>query len=113
MSFTTEIVSYQLVYYAKRSRTTHYIAHIALYNDRNQSIGNVYFYKGGITKTKNSSQESYTPKRVYLRMHESQLDSVVDMLRNEKPCYVHYSSTKVAYLYTGTEPIGEEESEDK
>jgi hypothetical protein len=43
-------------------------------------------------------------------MHVSQMDSVVDMLRNEKPCRVYYSGPTYAYIYTGTEPVGEEET---
>ena len=45
-------------------------------------------------------------------MHEHQIDGVVDMLQNEKSCKVTYSSPTFAYIYTGKEPIGEEESDE-
>ena len=40
------------------------------------------------------------------------LDSIVDMLRNEKPCYLWYQNPTMAAIYTGQEPIGEEETEE-
>ena len=72
----------------------------------------MYFYRDGQNIPNNSSYETSDPKRAYLRMHERQIDSVVDMLRNEKPCSVYYSNSTYAYIYTGTEPVGEEESEE-
>lgn len=36
--------------------------------------------------------------------------SVVDMLRNEKPIYVHMVNENNVYIGTHNEPIGEEES---
>ena len=42
---------------------------------------------------------------------ESAWDPVVDIVRNEKPVSFYYKSdSNTAYLYTGNEPIGEEES---
>ena len=105
------IESYKLTYYGKRSNDSSTIAYISLWNDNNQFIGSVNFYRDGQDIPDNSSLEKYDPKRVYLRMHERQIDSLVDMLRNEKPCKVYYSSPTNAYLYTGKEPIGEEETE--
>lgn len=39
---------------------------------------------------------------------ESQLASVIDMLRNESPVSVYYASGS-GFLHTGSEPIGESE----
>ncbi len=110
MAFTNEIGKYRLYYWAKRPSNSSAFAQISLYNDSNQSIGNVYFYRDGQNMPNNSSVEFGDPKRAYLQMHESQLDRVVDMLRNEKPCSMRYAGPTYAYINTGTEPVGEEES---
>jgi hypothetical protein len=44
-------------------------------------------------------------------MHQEHLDSVVDMLRNEKPCFLLYNTPTYAYIWTGSEPVNEEETE--
>ena len=112
MAFTNEIGKYKLLYYGKRSNNSGSIAYIRLYNGTNQNIGSVRFYRDGQNIPDNSSVELGDPKRAFLKMHESQIDTVVDMLRNEKPCYVYYSYPKYAYIHTGAEPVGEEESEE-
>ena len=112
MSFTNQIGKYQLVYYGKRSSDASEIARIYLYDDTDQYFGAVLFYRDGQTIPNNSTYESNNLKKAFLRIHERQLDSVIDMLRNEKPCSVYYASPTYAYLYTGKEPVGEEESEE-
>ncbi len=112
MAFSDTIASYTLYYFGKKSRDTSSIAQILLYDTQNRIIGHVYFYRDGQVIPNNSANERVDPKQVHLKMHESQLDTVVDMLRNEKPCRVHYRTPTFAYLYTGPEPVGEEESEE-
>jgi len=109
--FKNEIEKYAIQIYGKRYDDSWPIARIWLYNDSEQSIGNVYFYRDGHTIPNNRSAELAGPKKADLTMHERQLDSVVDMLRNEKPCSVFYYNATYAGIYTGTEPVGEEESE--
>jgi hypothetical protein len=47
---------------------------------------------------------------VFLSFHRSNLSSVVDMLRNEKPVMFNWSSeNRSAQITTGKEPVGEEE----
>jgi len=111
MIFTNQIGTYQLVYFGKRTFDNIAIAQINLWNHNNQYIGKIAFYRDGQNIPINGSIETSDPKRASLRMHERQIDSVVDMLRNEKPCNVYYAGPKFAYLFTGREPIGEEESE--
>ena len=110
MAIQHNITKYALFYYGKRSRDTQSIALIYLYNDSNQYIGNVQFYRDGQPIPYNDSTTYHDLTRVYLRMHERQLDSVVDMLRNEKPCTLLWANDSYAYLSTGTEPVGEEET---
>jgi len=110
MAFFNLIEKYKLRYYGKRSNDTSSIVQVYLYNDIRQSIGTVQFYRDGQAIPNNSSNELTTPKRAYLSMHERQLDTVVDMLRNKKPCSMTYTSPTSAHLYTGKESIGEEEN---
>jgi len=112
MAFTNQIGSYQLIYYGTRSNNTSEIVRINLCNDINQLLGSLLFYRDSQALANNVSIETRNPKRAYLRIHERQLDSVVDTLRNEKPCSVYYSNPTTAFLYTGLEPVGEEESEE-
>lgn len=47
---------------------------------------------------------------VFLSFHRSDLSSVTDMLRNEKPVMFNWSSeNQSAQITTGKEPVGEEE----
>lgn len=109
MTFRHQIAKYELYYFGKRQNDTYAIARITFYNSSNRTIGYSFFYRDASTIPTNSSVES-TTNRAFLNMHESQLDTVVDMLRNEKPCYIYYSSPTWVYISTGKEPIGEEES---
>ena len=48
---------------------------------------------------------------VFLSFHRSDLSSVTDMLRNEKPVMFNWSAgNQPAQITTGKEPVGEEES---
>jgi len=112
MSFSNKIGYYALYYYGKRSSDSSPVARISLSDVSNQYFGNVYFFRDDQTIQNNSANETTDPKRVYLKMHERQLDRVVDMLRNEKPCSVFYYGPTLAIIYTGREPVGEEETEE-
>jgi len=47
---------------------------------------------------------------VFLSFHRSDLSSVTDMLRNEKPVMFNWSAeNRSAQITTGKEPVGEEE----
>ncbi len=111
MSFSTNIVKYSLSYSAKTPYDSTVIATIGLFDDDDRFIGNVNFYKDDQSLSDNSANEEVEPKIAYLKMHERQLDRVVDMLRNEKPCRVFYSGPTYASIFTGeTEPVGEGET---
>ena len=111
MNFGNTIGKYTLHYFGKRYNASLPIATIYLYTGSNQYLGTVSFFRDGQKIPNNSSKETTNPKRAYLKMHERQLDTVVDMLRNEKPCKMYYSNPKAAELYTGKEPVGEEETQ--
>ena len=49
---------------------------------------------------------------VYLRFSMSMYSNILDILRNEKPIYFNFSEkTKLGYVRTGKEPVGEGEIE--
>ena len=51
---------------------------------------------------------------VYLRYSMSMYSKILDILRNEKPIYFSFSETsKLGYLRTGKEPVGEGEIEQR
>jgi len=106
------IGKYKLFYFAKRSSESKKIGHIALYDTQDQYVGYIEFYRDGQSVPDNSESDNYTPTRVFLRTNENQIPRIVDMLRNEKPCTVYYSSPNYAYVHTGNEPVGEEETEE-
>ena len=110
MAFSNTIEKYALYYCGKRSSDIDSIAQITLYNSSDQVIWYMAFYRDGQPIPDSSSREDVNPKRAYLRMHERQIDSVVDMLRNEKPCSLFYHRPTFAYIHTGLEPMGEEAS---
>jgi hypothetical protein len=47
----------------------------------------------------------------YLRFRGTQLPAIVDLLRNEKPVYMHWNTTSTgAFIATDKEPVGEGEA---
>ena len=106
------IEEYSLYYYAKRGSESKPIAHISFNNDQHQFIGRIYFYKEGQPVPDNSENTGVSPNQVFLHASENQLPRIVDMLRNEKPCGVYYSSPTYASVFTGSELVGEEETEE-
>ena len=70
------------------------------------ALAYVYFMAEGNT-IPNDTQTSSGFIKMY--MHESALPAVIDMLRNESPVYIYHVGGNTR-LYTGNEPIGEEES---
>ncbi len=68
--------------------------------------GSIYFKPDG-TPLQSALQES--SGRVVLQYPLSQLSSVIDILRNEAPVYIWYSSPSLAYIATLQEAVGEQE----
>ena len=53
-------------------------------------------------------------KLVYLRYSMSMYAHIIDILRNEKPIYFsYYELSKIGYIRTGKEPVGEGEIEQR
>ena len=59
----------------------------------------------------NSKVSMGSPPFYYVRFRGNQFQSVVDLLRNEKPVYLHWNESSTgAFIATGKEQVGEEES---
>lgn len=70
--------------------------------------GSLYFYKEGTTIPSSFKSSS---GNLYLQFRESQLASMLDTLRQEKPLYIWLNDEPLyGGLKTSNEPVGEEES---
>lgn len=81
-------------------------AMIWLYDENNAAIGNIRFYKNPNEVSQFDSQSSSG----FIACHNppDQYQAVVDLLRNEKPIFLHFnSSLKLGYLSSSREPVGE------
>lgn len=101
---------YLLIYYGKQPSTAYPVAQIILYDPQNELLGGMSFYKEGQPIPDNYELTNVTSIQVYLMANEKQLPGIVDMLWTEKPCSVIYNTPTSVQIYTGTEPIGEEET---
>ncbi len=110
MHFTSQIDTYVLRYSGRSYSDTDSIAMIVLYDKNKEHIGVIRFYKDGQEIPNNSLDHVSEPKRAFLAMHERQLDGVVDMLRNEKPCFLYYLNAVNASVHTGVEQVDEEKN---
>jgi len=108
MTITYEIGKYNLKYNAKTPKS-YAIATIQLYDHKNRGIARIAFFPKGQPVPNSSANQNQNSITLVLRSSENQLDRIVDMLRNEKPCFVTYHSPTNAFVHTGKEPIGEEE----
>jgi hypothetical protein len=69
--------------------------------------GYVYFFPDGTPLA--APVHDATNGRVFLHLNLSQLEAVLELVREEKPLYVYYLGPTNAALRTGAEPVGEEE----
>jgi len=69
--------------------------------------GRAYFHPDGINLPAPTESGGF----ITLRYNLCQLESVIDLLRNEKPIYLYFYSAGNAGLKTGREPVGEEEED--
>ena len=103
MSFTSEIEKYEVSYDFPGSTI------IQLYNLQNQILARIEF-----APTFNQRKCIPTSHGGFdIQAPLTELSSVIDLLRNEKPLYFRGYSTlagHIAYLSTSKEPVGEEES---
>ena len=75
--------------------------------------GDEYVLQASFYPDKKSLPPNYhdvNSKLVYLRYSMSMYGHILDILRNEKPIYYsYYENSKLGYIRTGKEPVGEGE----
>jgi hypothetical protein len=103
-NFTSSLISnYKVVLYGERG-TSVIGAFIHCYHN-NVNVMSCVFYND-----ENNVPANSKGPRVNLSYPMSKFSYVVDVLRNEKPMYFGFiESTKVGYVATYKEPVGEEE----
>ncbi|MEA3335023.1 MAG: hypothetical protein U9R25_03880 [Chloroflexota bacterium] len=102
---SSPITSYKAVFYGRSATSDTIGAFIHCYHG-GQNVMSCVFYND-----ENNVPINAKGPRVELRYPMSRFDSVLDIMRNEKPLYFGFiESTKVGYVATQTEPVGDGES---
>lgn len=85
-------------------------AYITLRRPDNTVIGTACFYPNPATMPNNDTLDSLSGK-ISCNYPEADFPHVLDLLRNEKPVYIQYSTTSPIYsaIIVGMEPVGESE----
>ena len=110
--FVNMVERYRIKYYGKSTSGPKDLkAWLYLYGPGHKTgvVGTIGFYPPEVLETKQDQLDGLgRPKG---NMSVTEIVAVMDMLRNEKPIYVHWSeSWKLVFLDTSTEPVGEEET---
>lgn len=74
----------------------------------NEGTGGSVAYLHFIPEGRPIPPDTDGPPWIRMYLPESQLGSVIDMLRNEQPLSVYFAAGS-GFLRTGNEPVGEEE----
>lgn len=83
------------------------VAFIYLYDENSKYLGYFGIIKDGEVLPQNVQHSN---KILNIYFHESELNSIIDTLRNESPVYVKFNQTlKWGSISTGREPVGEGE----
>lgn len=109
MSFFSEIKYYYWVTRGKVSSQTDVRTTISLYDTNDCFRGHLHFIPDNVPLPDSTESSIKGVKWCRIYMHLSELHSMVDMLRNEKPIYLYYHDGTNAYIRTGKEPVGEGE----
>ena len=110
-NISSEITEYWVHFQAGpiENKLTHPRTIIKCYHD------NEYSLQASFYPEQQKLPENYydvNSKLVYLRYPMSMYSYVLDILRNEKPIYFSFSEkTKLGYIHTGKEPVGEGEAD--
>jgi hypothetical protein len=101
---TTEVKNYHILFYGSPEGYQTNRAQIVLYDPEGKPAAYVRFNDQGMNFEHDSESEGI------IRMHlpSSMFQSVLDVLRNEKPVFIYFAQGK-GFLSTSTEPVGEGE----
>lgn len=102
----TEVCEYRVLVYGGASGiNANHRATILLYDRNSNCVGSIKFYDPG-TPLPNDFERHGT---IRMFLSSAMFVNVVDVLRNEKPVFIH-ADPKQFYISTDKEPIGEEEN---
>ena len=110
MVWFAEIGTYSLVLSGKSYSASSNVAQIHIRDTNNRFRGYLLFYPDDVDLPNNTESVINGVEWCRIYMHRSEFHSAVDMLRNEKPVYVHFTNPTAAFIRTGPEPVGEEEN---
>ncbi len=99
-----EIKNYAVRVYGNQ-QDNNILAQVHLFDEHNKMVGGIDFYS-------NQASLPADSEKPFLKtaMNISRLDSVVDLLRNEKPIFLEWQKhLHHVYLSTSQEPVGEGE----
>jgi hypothetical protein len=99
-----EVANYHILFYGSPGGYQTNRAQIALYDDGGNTVAYVRFNDPGMF-----FENDYESDGI-IRMHlpSAMFENVLDVLRNEKPIYIYFTSGR-AFLATSSEPVGEAE----
>jgi hypothetical protein len=117
MANVTHIIDeYSVQVYANdlRGNLTRWAATVIYFYSSGSHVGSAYFAREGYT----APDAVYSGGKIYYHAQTEQYERVLDLLRNEKPVYLAWRSHSDtgeandgdAFIYSGREPVGEEES---
>ncbi|NTV60663.1 MAG: hypothetical protein HGA77_05075 [Chlorobiaceae bacterium] len=101
---TTEIKEYHILFYGSPEGYQTNRAQIALYGPAGSVAGYIRFNDPGMV-FENDSQSGNV---IIMHLPSAMLQSVIDVLRNEKPIYIYFAQGR-GFLSTSKEPAGEGE----
>jgi hypothetical protein len=112
---THKIDEYSVQVYANdlRGNLTRWAAAVIYLYSSGKYVGSAYFARDGHT----APDCVYSAGIIYYHAQGEQYERVLDLLRNEEPVYLTWaphsdtaeSNDGDAYVYSGREPVGEEE----
>jgi hypothetical protein len=101
---STEIKDYHIIFYGSPSGYQTNRAQIALYGNDGKTAAYVRFNDPGML-FENDSQSGGI---IYMHLPSAMFQSVLDVLRNEKPVFIYFAQGR-GFLTTSKEPVGEGE----
>ena len=108
MAFVEEIKGYEVYYYGggTNSKKYKYQAIVGLRGHDDVLMGGAYFHRE--TGTMPGEDEQNEDGYVTIHYAAKDFQPVIDLLRNEKPCYLRYvKDWGIAGITTAIEPVGE------
>ncbi|NTW69240.1 MAG: hypothetical protein HGB23_05250 [Chlorobiaceae bacterium] len=101
---TIEVKNYHILVYGSPEGYQTNRAQIALYGSDGKTVAYLRFNDPGML----FENDSQTGGTILMHLPSAMFQSVLDVLRNEKPVYIYFAQGR-GFLSTSTEPVGEGE----